>query len=108
LLKAKPAGNAPESTVQEYGVVPPVAAKVTEYADPTVALGKVAVVIVGAAPAAIVLIESSLVAFWAGEDESATCTVKVGWPTVVGVPLIVPPWLKVNPAGNDPDATVHE
>lgn len=108
LLNAKPAGNAPDTTVQEYGAVPPAAAKVAEYADPTVALGSKAVVMVGAAPAAIVLIESSLVAFWAGEDESTTCTVKAGWPTVVGIPLIVPPWLKLNPAGKDPDATVQE
>jgi hypothetical protein len=75
---------------------------------PTVALGKDAVVIVGAAPAAIVLIESSLVALCAGEEESSTCTVKLGWPVVVGIPLIVPPWLKLNPAGKDPDANVHE
>ena len=36
----KPAGNAPDATDQEYGGVPPVAAKACKYALPTVAAGK--------------------------------------------------------------------
>lgn len=63
---------------------------------------------VGGVPAAVVLIENGLVAFCTVEDESATCTVKLNWPALVGVPLIVPPVLKLRPVGNEPDANVHE
>jgi hypothetical protein len=44
----------------------------------------------------------------AGEEESVTCTVKLEGPALVGVPLIVPPLLKLRPAGNAPEVTVHE
>ena len=46
LLKPRPAGNAPEVTVHEYGVVPPVAVSVVEYGVPTVPLGSVDVLII--------------------------------------------------------------
>ena len=41
------------------------------------------------------------------DSESATCTVKVEDPTVVGVPEIAPALLKVSPAGRLPDARVQ-
>ena len=39
---------------------------------------------------------------------SVTRTVKLFGPAVPGVPDIVPPADRVNPAGNDPADTVHE
>jgi hypothetical protein len=39
--------------------------------------------------------------------ESVTLTVKVDEPDAVGVPEIVPEADKVNPAGNDPELTLH-
>jgi len=107
-LKLRPAGNAPEVTVHEYGVVPPVAARVNEYAVPTIPFGTEAVVIVSVGALALMLMENGLVAFCTGEEESVTCTVKLDWPAPVGVPLIVPFLLKLRPAGNAPDVTVHE
>lgn len=41
---ARPAGILPEATLQLYGAVPPVAVRVTLYADPTVPLGSDVVV----------------------------------------------------------------
>jgi len=43
-----------------------------------------------------------------GEDESTTFRGNVDDPTVVGVPEIVPPPLKLKPAGNVPERTLHE
>ena len=108
LLKLRPAGNAPEVTVHEYGVVPPIAASANEYAVPTISFGTEGVVIVSGNAPELMLMENGLVAFCIGEDESVTCTAKLNWPTVVGVPLIVPPLLKLRPPGNEPDASVHE
>jgi hypothetical protein len=108
-LKLRPAGNVPDTTVHEYGVVPPVAVSVVEYTVPTVPSGNDELeVIVNGAPAALVLMEKGLIAFCAGEEESVACTVKLDWPALVGVPLIVPPGLKFRPAGNAPEVTVHE
>jgi hypothetical protein len=81
---------------------------VDEYAVPTVPLGKEAVVIVSIGAVLLMLIESGCVTFCVGEEESVTWTVKLDWPALVGVPLIVPPLLKLRPAGNEPDVTVHE
>ena len=44
-LRFSPDGNVPELTFQEYGVVPPLAVSVSEYGDPTWALGNADVVI---------------------------------------------------------------
>jgi len=43
-----------------------------------------------------------------GDEESATCTVKVDEPAVVGVPESVPPLLRLRPAGKLPEATLQE
>jgi hypothetical protein len=43
------------------------------------------------------------VAVFAGEDESATCTVKEEFPACVGIPLIVPLAARVKPVGNVPE-----
>jgi hypothetical protein len=108
LLKLRPPGNAPEVTVHEYGVAPPVAASANEYAVPTIPFGTEAVVIVSVGAPALMPMERGLVAFSTGEEESVTCTVKLDWPALVGVPLIVPFLLKPRPEGNAPDVTIHE
>ena len=107
-LKLRPAGKDPDASVHEYGVVPPEAVSVNEYAVPTIPFGTEAVVIVSVGALALMLMESGLVATSIGAEESVTCTVKLDWPALVGVPLMVPPLLKLRPAGNAPAETVHE
>jgi hypothetical protein len=106
LLKLRPAGKAPDAIVQEYGVVPLLAVSVDEYAVPTVPLGNEVVLIVSVG--ALVMIENGLVAFCTGKEESVTWTVKLDWPALLGIPLIVPSLLRLRPAGNVPDTSVHE
>jgi hypothetical protein len=108
LLKLRPAGNVPATTIHEYGVVPPEAVSGAEYAVPTVPFGNEAVVIISSGAPTLMLMESGLLAFCTGVEESVTCTVKADCPALVGVPLIIPALLKLRPAGNVPDATVHE
>jgi hypothetical protein len=108
LFKLRPVGKEPEAKVHEYGSVPPEARSVVEYAVPTVPLDNELVVIASGDPLATIVIEKALDAFCTGEEVSVTCTVKLDWPPLVGVPLIVPLWLKVRPAGRDPEANVHE
>jgi hypothetical protein len=108
LLRLRPAGNEPDVTVHEYGVVPPEAARVDEYAVPTVPLGSEDVVTISVHPVALMLIDDCLEACWAGEEESVTRTLKLDWPARGGVPLIAPLLLRLRPAGNEPDVTVHE
>ena len=70
-VRAKPGGRRPELMVQLYGVTPPVAASVEEYAVPTLPVGIEVLVIctfVGGAAATLML--SGTVAVWAGEEES--------------------------------------
>jgi hypothetical protein len=57
---------------------------------------------------ALVMIENGLVAFCTGKEESVTWTVKLDWPALLGIPLIVPSLLRLRPAGNVPDTSVHE
>jgi hypothetical protein len=94
--------------VHEYGVVPPDAASVDEYAVPTIPLGNESVVIFSVGALLLMLMESGWVAFCTGEEESVTCTVKLDWPTAVGVPLIVPFVFKLKPTGNVPEVNAHE
>ena len=77
LLKLRPAGNAPDAIVQEYGIVPPVAVSVNEYAFPTMPFGTEAVVIVSGGALAFMVMDNGFVAFSTGEEESVTCTVKL-------------------------------
>ena len=57
---------------------------------------------------AFTIIESVVVAVAAGEAESVTVTLKLTVPAVVGVPVITPVALSVNPAGSAlPVASAH-
>ncbi len=100
----RPAGNAPELTLQLYGVVPPLAVKVALYAVPCVPPVKELVVICTVVAAAATVKLNAFVAVCAvGEVESVTMAVKLKEPAVVGVPEIAPLEAdNVRPAGNAP------
>ena len=108
LLKLKPAGNVPERTLHEYGVLPPEADTVDEYGCPFVPLGNEVVMMTRGCTDPATVTVNDFVSVIGGEVESATFTVKVDDPTVVGVPERMPPLLKVKPAGNVPERTLHE
>jgi hypothetical protein len=99
--RLNPAGNVPALTLQLYGVVPPLACSVVEYAVPAVPPGSDAVVTKGGCIAVATAILSVFVA--ALFPASFTCTVNDTVPKVVGVPLICPVVLfSVRPAGKEP------
>ena len=100
--RARPAGRVPELTVQLYGVVPPLACSVAEYAVPVVPPGSDVVVINGDCATAATSILRFAVAVAAGELESFTCTVKAEVPACVGVPEIRPEPAMVSPTGKLP------
>ena len=82
--------------------MPPLAASVAEYAEPTAPFGRVVVVIVRDAGAAIVMVN----VFVALCAPAVTCAVKVKVPVVVGVPVMAPVLaFSVKPAGRDPEAS---
>jgi len=86
-------------------VVPPVAARVAEYAVPTVPPGREVVVIESGRPE-ITTIDRLAVAVIGGLWESVTATVKLKVPTVVGVPKMTPvEALRVSPGGSEPTDT---
>ena len=94
-----PAGSDPEASAQLYGVVPPVAASVWLYATPIWPFGRLDVVTDRSTG---IVMDRAFVAVSAGAWASATCTVKLAVPAVVGVPLITPPEDKESPAGSEP------
>jgi hypothetical protein len=77
LLKLRPAGKVPDAIVQEYGIVPPVAARVDEYTVPTMPFGKEVEMTVSDGDLALMLMDNGFAAFCTGEEESVTCTVKL-------------------------------
>jgi hypothetical protein len=96
-----PAGNAPALTLQLYGVVPPLACSVVEYAVPVVPPANDVVVTVGGCGAAATVILSAFVPVLF--TASVTCTVNDAVPGAVGVPDIKPvDATRLNPAGNVP------
>ena len=98
LLIASPAGSDPVDSDQLYGVVPPVAARVVEYAVPTVPPGSVVVEM--ASGAGFTVIANDWVAVPAAA--SVTLTSKFEVPAVVGVPEMTPALLIASPAGRVP------
>ena len=68
----RPPGKAPELTFQLYGVVPPLAARVVEYAVPTFPEETEAVLMCTGVPAAATAMLSCCEAVCAGEEESFT------------------------------------
>lgn len=106
--KLNPAGRAPDVMLHEYGVDPPDAANVAEYAVLTVPLGSEVVVTVGGCGAASIVMLRALVAVCSGELESATLTVNDEAPAPVGVPVMSPAVESPSPAGSAPLAKDHE
>ena len=99
-----PAGSEPLVTDHEYVPVPPLAAKACEYAAPTVAAGREAVVMTNCAGLTVRV--SGLVAF--APELSVACTVKFAGPAAVGVPEIVPFAASDSPTGSEPPVIDHE
>ena len=104
--RLNPAGNVPALTLQLYGVVPPLACSVVEYAVPAVPPGSDVVVTVGGcAAAATAMLNAFVPVLFAA---SVTCTVNDAVPAVVGVPEITPvDAARLNPAGNVPALTLQ-
>ena len=104
-FNVSPPGSAPELMLQLYGVVPPLAASVVEYAVPLCPPGTELVVICTGVTAAAIVIEKDFVAVCAvGVVESVTFAVKLNDPDAVGVPEIVPlEAFNVNPVGSAPE-----
>jgi hypothetical protein len=100
--RPNPAGSVPVVTLQLYGVVPPLACSVVEYAVPAVPPANDDVVTVGGCAAAATSILRFAAAVAAGEPESCTCTVKADVPVCVGVPEIRPEPEMVSPTGKLP------
>ncbi len=103
-----PAGrDDPAASDQLYGVLPPVAATVAEYAVPTCPLGNTAVVI-DTVEVADTTKPSALVAVCTVVPGSLTCAVKEKVPDWDGVPLSWPvEEFRVSPEGREPAATDH-
>ena len=101
-----PAGNVPALTLQLYGVVPPLACSVVEYAVPAVPPGSDVVVTVGGCgAAATAMLKAFVPVLFAA---SVTCTVNDTVPAAVGVPEITPvDATRFNPAGNVPALTLQ-
>ena len=87
-----------------YGVAPPLAAKVNEYAVPTVAAGSGDVVVI--VTCAATMIESALDAMAPALSVTEAVKEKVP-PDPVGVPEIKPVELNVSPGGSAPEATLQ-
>lgn len=106
--RLNPAGNMPEPRLQLYGVVPPLAASVVEYATLTCPAVSVEVVIFTGVTAAAMLMVNDFEAVCAvGVVESVTFIVKLNEPDAVGVPEMVPAAESVRPAGRAPELTLQ-
>jgi hypothetical protein len=103
-LKVNPAGSVPELTDQVNDGVPPEAAKLCEYALPTLPFGNGdAVVIDGAG---LMMIDRAFVAVPLAL--SATLAVKLNVPAALGVPVKAPvDVFRLTPAGSDPTLIDH-
>jgi hypothetical protein len=108
LIREVPSGK-PVGTVNLYGAVPPVAARVAEYAVPTVPEGREVVVndtgVVVLATAATAML-NTLLTFCGVAEESVTVMVKLQLQAVVGVPLSAPLLIRAVPSGK-PLGTVN-
>jgi hypothetical protein len=107
-FSVKPVGKGPEASAQVYGLCPPAAAKVVEYAVPEVALDRLVVVIESAGTAAWTTRLSAWLATFGVVSESVAETVKLKVPVCEGVPASTPEAeFRVTPVGKVPEATAH-
>jgi hypothetical protein len=99
-FNVNPAGRAPEVNCQLVEPVPPVDAKVIEYAVPTAPFGSDGVVIVNRE----MIVRVRFTVACAGDPESVALKLNgVALAVAVGVPLIRPDELRVRPAGSAPE-----
>ncbi len=108
-FKVRPVGKLPVVTAQVYGGTPPVACSwVCGYVVLITPAGNDAVVMVNAGGAFTVKVIAWLADIFAAVEESVTWKVtELPLPAPVGVPLITPALLKLNPAGRVPAVTVQ-
>src|SRR6266705_119821 len=100
LDNAMPLGSDPDSTDQEYGAVPPVAANICgAYAVSTAPFGSEAVVIDNAVT---IFTANPCVAVCGVPELSVTRAVKTKAPATDGVPETTPASDKASPGGSDP------
>jgi hypothetical protein len=103
--KLNPAGGIPDARLQVYGLTPPLAIRVVEYALPTIPLGIVVVEIArGCNAAAIDKFNVSAAMLFA---VSFTCTVNEKLPDALGMPEMIPADARFNPDGTVPDTTLQ-
>jgi hypothetical protein len=107
LVRVKPVGSAPDATLHVYGVFPPAALRVTEYAVSSFPAASEVVVISSTAASALISTDKLFVAVCLGEAESATSATNEKVPGVVGVPEITPAAPRVRPAGIAPELMLH-
>jgi hypothetical protein len=102
----RPAGIVPLVRAHVYGVVPPVAASVVLYGEPTVPFGKELVVIL---TVEVIVRASVTVLDTIGDSESLTLKLnEAAFAAAVGVPLITPlDALRESPAGSVPLVIAH-
>ena len=106
LDNVNPAGKLlPDASDHVYPGVPPVALSVVPYELPF--LPPVRFVDVIDSPEAEIVSDSCAVAVCTGDPLSVTAIVKVAVPVAVGVPVILPAFESVKPAGRLPDASDH-
>jgi hypothetical protein len=101
LERLKPSGRAPDCTDQLYGVLPPFAANVPEYAVPTAPFGKDGVVIENGLVTTMVP-NCGCDVTWGGDALSETLTRNWNVPPKVGVPKMTPVLDRIKPGGSDP------
>jgi hypothetical protein len=103
-FSVSPGGGVPALTTQLRGSVPPEAARVSEYAPPTVPVGSGEVVVI--ASAGLMVRVNARVAVAA--TLSVTWAVKVNVPAAVSMPLSAPlAGFSVNPGGGAPALTTQ-
>jgi hypothetical protein len=105
LDSVRPTGRVPDASDHVYPGVPPVALSVVLYELPFLPPAGFADVI--DSPEAEIVSDSCSVAVCAGDPLSVTATVNVAVPVAAGVPVILPAFESVNPAGRLPDASDH-
>jgi hypothetical protein len=103
--RLKPVGSEPETMLQLYGVVPPLACSVAEYAVPSVPPASAEVEIAGTEASATARLSALVPELFAA---SVTRIVGENAPTVFGTPEITPvEAARLSPVGRLPDATLQ-
>jgi hypothetical protein len=107
-LRVSPAGNDAETTLHEYGAVPPLAASPAEYVFCEIPPARADVLMLSVLGEVLTVAENCSDAAWGGLLESTTRTVNADVPAAVGVPETTPvEEFRLRPAGRVPADTAH-